>query len=264
MKTTLPSIELKRILVPVDFSRASHEGLRYAAMVAEKFGAKLDLLYVVEPPSYPDWGYAHLVIRDAKLRKAAEERLPQFAEECGIHPRLLESADVSVGDADSEIVKAACARNTDLIIIASRGMTTLKHTLIGSTAERVVRHAACPVLAVRERVLRATVPTIQILQLKRILVPTDFSAASKKAFPYASALARQFDAALMLVLRCSWHFPGGIQSHRDGDRREAAHRPGQETTTKAPRQRSPGGSAGRDSGIERRSCTRDHQSGERT
>ena len=68
-----PSIKLKTILVPVDFSEASQEGLHYAAAMGKHFGARLDLLYVVEPPSYPAWGYAHLTIRDVKLRKAAKK-----------------------------------------------------------------------------------------------------------------------------------------------------------------------------------------------
>src|SRR6188768_3240268 len=86
-----PTIELNKILAPVDFSVASRYGLAFAGIVAERFRARLRLLHVVEPPSLPEWGYVHLAIREAKLRRAAEERLPRLPLECAVDEGLVHS-----------------------------------------------------------------------------------------------------------------------------------------------------------------------------
>jgi nucleotide-binding universal stress UspA family protein len=190
---------LNKILAPVDFSAASRHGLAFAGAVAERFRARLRLLHVVEPPSLPEWGYVHLAIREAKLRRAAEERLPRLPVECAVDERLIHSSEVRSGAAGSEICQAAVEWSADLIILASHGLGGLPHVIIGSTAERVVRHAPCPVMTVRDRTLRKEGSSKSPFDLKRILVTTDFSEASKKALPYAVALARKFDASLTLL-----------------------------------------------------------------
>jgi nucleotide-binding universal stress UspA family protein len=71
--TRRPAIELNAILAPIDFSPASRRGLAFAAGVAVPFHRELHLLYVVEPPSLPEWGYVHLAIKEAKLRRKADK-----------------------------------------------------------------------------------------------------------------------------------------------------------------------------------------------
>jgi nucleotide-binding universal stress UspA family protein len=203
-----PVIELNNILAPIDFSPASRRGLAWAANVASRFHSRLHLLYVVEPPSLPEWGYAHLAIKDAKLQRAAKKRLQEFPLECGIDPALIDSAKVRSGDTELEICEAAIEEGIDLIAIASHGLGGLKHTFFGSTTEGVVRRAPCPVLTVRERGVATAGRENPSLAPKRILVTTDFSEASKKAFPYAVSLARKFDASLLLVYVVPSHLPG--------------------------------------------------------
>jgi nucleotide-binding universal stress UspA family protein len=193
-----PAIELNNILAPIDFSSASRHGVAFAGAIAERFRSRLHLLFVVEPPSLPEWGYAHLPLREARLRRAAEEKLPQFPLECGIDPRLVCSSEVRSGDADLKICKTAAEENIDLIVMASHGLGGFKHAFIGSTAERVVRDAPCPVLTVRDRALPMH-PEKTAFAPKRILVTTDFSEASKKAIPYTAALARKFEASVTLL-----------------------------------------------------------------
>lgn len=202
-----PAIELNKILAPVDFSPASRYGLVFAAEVAARFHSQVHLLYVVEPPSLPEWGYAHLAIKEAKLRSAAAERLQQLPLECSIEPRLIHSTKVRSGRADWEICGAAVEQGTDLIVLASHGLGGLKHAFIGSTAERVVRHAPCPVLTVRDRALGREEMGRPSFAPKRIVVTTDFSEASTKAFLYAAALARKFEATLTLLHVVPSHFP---------------------------------------------------------
>jgi universal stress protein A len=146
-------IQIKRILVPVDFSAQSIKALHYALSFAEQYGARLIVLNVVEPAVYPsELGYIpneiealhENVIRNAKecLQELVSSRLP---------PQIAADHVVRIGSPYQEITAAASEQDTDLIVIATHGYTGLKHVFLGSTAERVLRHAPCPVLTVRER-----------------------------------------------------------------------------------------------------------------
>jgi nucleotide-binding universal stress UspA family protein len=201
---------LQRVLVPVDFSQTCRQGVAFAAALGEKFHAGLHVLHVVEPPALPEWGYAHLAVRDAKLRRAAEEKLPTLAADCGINPALVLSTKVGNGEADAVICEEAAETDTDLIVLASHGLGRLPHVMVGSTTLRVVRHAPCPVLTVRDSALAEKAGRRPAFNLKRILVTTDFSDASKKAFPYAAALARKFEAALILLYVVPGHLPAEL------------------------------------------------------
>lgn len=147
------TMRLKSILVPVDFSPSSQKALHYALSFAEQFGATITVLNVVEPAVYPtELGYIPVEI-DAlhkTMNTSARERLVQLAKE-QIPPRFRASTLVRIGRPYHEITEAARELNVDLIVIATHGYTGLKHVVLGSTAERVVRHAPCPVLTVRER-----------------------------------------------------------------------------------------------------------------
>jgi len=152
--TLVPAtMKLKSILVPTDFSSSAGKALHYALSFAEQFGATITLLHVVEPAVYPtELGYIPVEI-DAlykTMNTSARERLAKFATE-QVPPPFRASTLVRVGTPYHEITTAAKELGVDLIVIATHGYTGLKHVLLGSTAERVVRHAPCPVLTVRER-----------------------------------------------------------------------------------------------------------------
>ena len=145
--------QLKHILVPVDFSDTSKKALQYAVPFAAQFGASITLLHVIEPFALPaELGYVPPEVEQAG-RTAMKASLENLAERCqqqlGIKCRS--QASVRMGVPWHEITTAARASAADLIIIATRGRTGIQHVLVGSTAERVVRHAPCPVLVVRER-----------------------------------------------------------------------------------------------------------------
>ncbi len=205
-----PAIQLNHILVPVDFSPASRHGVAFAAALGKQFQSRLHLLHVVEPSVLPEWGYAHLARRDAKLSHAAAERMLQIPAECGVDPQWIGSTDILVGDADIKICEAAAKNSSDLIVLASHGLGGLSHLVLGSTAEYVVRRAPCSVLTVRDCTIREKGAGMPRFDLKRILVTTDFSNESKKSFPYAMALARTFDASLLLLHVVPAHLPMGL------------------------------------------------------
>lgn len=138
----------RNILAPTDFSEASFKAVRYTAAFAGLCGGGATLLHVVEPPGYPAWGYARLSVRDERLKKQAREKLKALSDE--LPSGLRTTTAVMTGDAASGIVEAANERKEDLIVMATRGHGGMRQALLGSTAEKVVRHATCPVLVVRE------------------------------------------------------------------------------------------------------------------
>jgi len=145
-------LNLKKILVPSDFSPISKKAIQYALRFAEQFGCEIALLYVVEPAT-PIVG-APLgveVFTDEDELSIAEKDLAELAAESHTNGAHSVTSLVRVGHAPNEITRAAKDLDVDLIIIATHGYTSSRHLCIGSTAERVVRTAPCPVLVVREK-----------------------------------------------------------------------------------------------------------------
>lgn len=145
------TFDLNRILVPIDFSDHSRKALRYAIPFAEQFDASIDLIYVVEPTVYPadfSFGQVGFPAIEDELRKRGGEELDELIEH-EIGKRLKAKRVVRTGKAFYEILLYAKEEKIDLIIIATHGHTGIEHVLFGSTAEKVVRKAPCPVLVVR-------------------------------------------------------------------------------------------------------------------
>ena len=153
LRATPAAFRLKRILVPIDFSENSKKALRYAQPFAEQFGAEIILLHVVRPMMRPE-GY--MIVPGAQESRRVtrmderEARLGGFRHH-EIGDGIKGGTIVQMGEPSREIINVAKARKVDLIVIATHGYTGVKHILLGSTAERVVRQAPCPVLVVREK-----------------------------------------------------------------------------------------------------------------
>jgi nucleotide-binding universal stress UspA family protein len=143
---------LNKILVPVDFSDFSAKAVEYALAFAGQFDSHLILLHVVEPAVYPE---STMLVASAlddlnhDLMQVAQQKLSELRRD-SIGERAPSELLVRFGRAFTEIATAAVDLEVDLIILATHGYTGLKHVLLGSTAERVVRHAPCPVLTVRD------------------------------------------------------------------------------------------------------------------
>jgi universal stress protein A len=136
--------------VPVDFSEMSRKALVYAASFAGQFGAKILLLHVVEPvPAPPEVVYLQTGSIYDEDRKIAEEQMSLWRQAAAKGATV--TAKVRSGIAYREIIEAAKETKADLIVLGTQGRTGLAHLLLGSTAERVVREAGCPVLVVRPR-----------------------------------------------------------------------------------------------------------------
>ncbi len=142
------ALRFGRILVPSDFSDASKRALRYAARFAEQFGSRIILIHVLEPVMSPDFTNFPLALDEEKVVEAARSRLAHLAKGF-LNERHIDHAIVRSGSPFHEIAEAARELKADLIIMATHGYSGIKRALLGSTAERVVRHAQCAVMTVR-------------------------------------------------------------------------------------------------------------------
>jgi nucleotide-binding universal stress UspA family protein len=186
--------------VPVDFSEPSLEALEFALPLLKQFGANLHLVHVLEP-TYPLASVAAfpLIVSRLEEGKRVRRHLKDVAKKFGIELRS-ENIHALRGRPFEEICRLARERSVDLIVTATRGSTGLKHLVLGSTAERVVRYSPCPVLVVRGAYRKkGNGASRRAIQIKKILVPIDFSDCSMKGLAYARALARKFGASLVLI-----------------------------------------------------------------
>lgn len=142
---------LTNILVPTDFSDQSNNALNQAKELARSTGAVLHLVHVVEPAVYPaDWGYSQVgfVDLEQELRAAADKELDKLVETLRAEGFTVHKVVLS-GRASDELINYAAEQKIDLISIATHGRSGIEHLLFGSTTERVLRKAPCPVLTVR-------------------------------------------------------------------------------------------------------------------
>jgi universal stress protein A len=147
--------KIRRILMATDFSECSHEALEQASALARAFDASLDVLHVWEvPPFLP----GELLVGESGAQASlmdlvcdrANQRMGQLlgsAERDGIR---ISSGRCVFGVPHSAIVDTASEGQYDLLVLGSRGRTGLTRALLGSVAERVVRHAPCTVVVARE------------------------------------------------------------------------------------------------------------------
>ncbi|MDO8549180.1 MAG: universal stress protein [Ignavibacteria bacterium] len=144
--------KINKVLVPIDFSDYSKSSLKYAVNFAKLFDASLILVYVIEPVIYPpDFSMGQIAIPTLGLEmdKRAKEELDKLAEKeipSGVSVKKI----IKTGKPFVEIIETAAEENVDIIIIATHGHSGVEHILFGSTAEKVVRKAPCPVLTLRE------------------------------------------------------------------------------------------------------------------
>ncbi len=147
------TVSPRRILWPTDFSTLSLHGARYARAFRDSFSAELHVIHVVPPPLMPDLAVTlpaevPLAFSAKEFVDACQTRLAALlAEQFSGAPGVV--TDVLFGNPWSAICKYAQDADIDLVVVSTHGRTGLRHVLIGSTAERIVQHAPCPVLVVK-------------------------------------------------------------------------------------------------------------------
>ena len=189
-------LHLRTIVVPLDLSTDSLRALEFALPLALPFGARVHVVHVEEGAhQFSSIATSPILWSEAEAkRRLADEVELSF----GVRPRR-EDCHLRVGKPAQEIVATASELQADLIVIATHGRGGFKHLMLGSTTEKIIRHATCPVLVVREATRGPIKTAAEGIVLQKILVPVDFSDCAKEGARYASAFATGVGANLFLM-----------------------------------------------------------------
>jgi nucleotide-binding universal stress UspA family protein len=191
-------MKITRILCPVDFSDTSRKALRFAGAIATWYEAVLHVVHIVPDPEVSAAVTASVVPAEviAQTRAAANAALRSFAEDANLSAPIA-GLCVRIGQSVEGILEYATDMKPDLIVMGTHGRSALSNLVMGSTAERVVSQAPCPVLTIPRDAREVTSPAL--VQFKRILCASDFSPASEHAAAYAGSLAQENDARLTFL-----------------------------------------------------------------
>jgi nucleotide-binding universal stress UspA family protein len=144
-------VAFKEIVMPTDFSEHSLRAVDYGVEIAERFSSHLTLIYVIEPllqAADLTWTTVDFEELNKAHKQTAEKQLAQIVEE-RVSEETPCDTTILFGKPFVEILKFAKEENADLIVMATHGRGAISHLLMGSTAEKVVRKASCPVLTVK-------------------------------------------------------------------------------------------------------------------
>jgi nucleotide-binding universal stress UspA family protein len=144
--------DIRTILLTTDFSDTSKKAFEPALTLAQRFGAKIVLAYVEEdrlPPLVIEYMAVGVEEILGQQREIASDRLNELAATLPADVGEVETV-VALGTPHVEIVRLAEEHEADLIVMATHGRGYISHAILGSTAERVLRRAPCPVLVVRD------------------------------------------------------------------------------------------------------------------
>ena len=178
-------MDLKRIVIGIDFSPASADAARWAAMHFGK-GAELVLVHAVSSTDSPRSGHGDdgRDLSTERLREDAERRLRDMAS--SISAERIEF-EVPASDAKHSLPAIATELKADLLIVGARGEHAERDRSLGTTAQHAVRESSVPVLVVAQPHERA---------ISRILVPVDDDAVARESLRWAALLSDRFNAVV--------------------------------------------------------------------
>jgi nucleotide-binding universal stress UspA family protein len=192
-------VKIRRILCPVDLSDASLRALRHASALAAWYESSLTVFYVdttvpIEGADFEEFAFAASAVVEAARSSRAAHDVRAFIDRASGATKV----DIIVGEStyiDRAILDAARALPADLLVMGGHGRVGVQRLLLGSTTERVLRAAPCPVMVVPPHDTVAP----SVVSFKHIVCAIDFSESSLAALAWALSLAEEADAQLSLV-----------------------------------------------------------------
>ena len=187
---------IKRVLFATDFSACADRAMGYALTMASAWKAELCVMTVLElyPGMDPDYTVNKMYLDHLRAEASRQLAAVEARAKAAGQPVTLR---IETGIPSQAVQAVAQNIGADLLVVGTHGRTGLDHVLIGSTAERVVRMAPCPVLAVKAA-KSGTTPAA-IANIKRIVVPIDLSACSLDALEYVAPFAKPFGASITIL-----------------------------------------------------------------
>lgn len=197
-------IELSRMLCAVDFSEFSRHALHHALSVARSHRSTVTVLHVVAPAPAAVAGGLYsggenpppLLLPTMDVEAATRE-LARFARTEPIPGVKIETVVTEAAEVHREILAQAARRHPNLLVMGTHGRSGFERLFLGSTAEKVLRKADCPVMTVPPKAPDATASGP--VPFRRIVCGVDFSKSSRVALDYAMSLAQEDAAALAVV-----------------------------------------------------------------
>lgn len=192
-------LDVRSVLCPVDFSEQSRQALRWASAIAQHREAELTVLSVVEPLLAQAAGIrlgVDLTRTEVEpaLREFVDATLPEGARQAS-HVRI----EVTVGEPSTAILQTGRRLKAGLIVMGTHGLGGFRKLLFGSTTEQVLRRAEWPVLAVPPGAVSAPAVEHPGVELRRILLATDFRESAMAAMQWAGDLASDISVPLVLA-----------------------------------------------------------------
>ena len=186
--------EFKNILYTTDFSEAAHKALSHALEFVRRFDSRLTILHVrtlfTDDPSNVEFQFLDEEMYEVFLKSSMEKTAKPIRSEINFRTVIERNVSAAAG-----ILDYAQTEGVDLIVIGTHGRSAVGHFFLGSVAEKVVRHAGCPVLTVG----RTDGHYIDKPEHGRILAPFDFSEYSIHSVQRAIELAKRFDATVQVL-----------------------------------------------------------------
>jgi nucleotide-binding universal stress UspA family protein len=220
-------VQLKSVVVATDFSPASEKALRHAVAIARHYGSKLYIAHVVSALGFtmvgPDASAMASDLAERELRELEQQLMIR-----GALAGLAHEVIVREGEVWEEMEKVVAQGSVDMVVIGTHSRTGIAKLVLGSVAERIFRHASCPVLTVGSH-CPADAQISAPESIRPILFPTDFSDTSLRALPYAISFTNEQQARLVLLHMLSpvpeiqgnrWYTPQDVIDSRKAARAE--------------------------------------------
>lgn len=207
-------MQIKKILCPVDFSEFSVRAYRHALSLAAHYDAAVLAMHVVELWKYPYAEYAASSGDYANFRRALDkggkELLKEFVKKYP-HDKIKPELAICEGRAPDSILAFAREQKVDGIVMGTHGRRGFDRLMLGSTTDRVMREASCPIIAVCKPTHEsiAHVGEHPVHHLHRVLLCTDFSEHAERALEWAISVTEEYDAELTML-----HIVEGAQSRQ--------------------------------------------------
>ncbi|HET7818521.1 MAG TPA: universal stress protein [Bacteroidia bacterium] len=185
---------MKTILIPTDFSECANNALRFAAFMAKKTGATLNLVHVLDVPAVGPQGSSEGTVDDVPymidVLKATKARMKKLLT-LPFMKKVEVMQNIEIGNVTESIMKAAQKHKADLLVMGTHGAKGLQEILIGSTAEKVVRNSHIPVITIKDEI---TEPNVE-----KIVYATDLSDEFESVFPEVERVAKLLGSRIEVV-----------------------------------------------------------------
>ena len=188
-------INIKKIVVPCDFSKLSKDAINTALYLCEKFDADLTVVHArvlfADNPDIVTGEFEELKEYEQQVDKKILEKMKAHTVKHK-HKLKIEHEIIRGFSVGPAVLNYLNTNDFDLVILGTHGHNPIEHFLLGSVAEKVVKYAPCPVITIR--------PDVQLMETpKRVLIPFDFSDYAKKSLQYAANFAKIFNSVVDLL-----------------------------------------------------------------